>query len=199
MRYPKNYSIKILILTILTVAAIYTPHSNRYGDRDTDFNSESNKQGYNDSTYFKRLHEIENILNSEVPGNDFQAIDAVPANYFLIDLTDPANVSKRIPDDRKDGFIRFLDGHFYHIIPVFEKIGYSFIIYIKNDEIVKVFKRINCNHKGNSLEDVLAFAKIELPDDKNSRMIMKRLKKYREGIEFAPPMDNYGEGKPDCN
>lgn len=152
-----------------------------------------------DSVYLKRLQEIEELLNKEIPGNNFWSADAVPVNYFIFDLTDPKNTGKHMPDDNKDGFIRFTDGHFFHVIPVFEKFGYSFILYTKHGKIFKVFSRVNCNNSGNSLSDVLSFARLELSNDKHRKAILRRLKRYRDGIKFSKPMDNYGEGKPDCN
>jgi len=151
----------------------------------------------NDTAYYRRLRQIEKLLNDEITGYTFENHNGVPINYLLADLTDSLNVGKKLPNN-SHGYMKFITGHFYHLVPALKSISYSFIIYLDGDEM-KVFKYVNCSNKDDSLEDVIRFATNKLEDDPDKIGIVNRIKNYRSSVKFPKPMDNYGDVEPNCN
>jgi len=149
------------------------------------------------TVYYAKLRQMEKILNDEIPGYNFESYDGVPVNYLLADLTDSLNIGKKLPNDSQ-GNIKFISGHFYHLVPALKSISYSFIIYLEGDEM-KVFKYINCSNKGDNLDDVIRFAANKLSDNSDKVGIMNRIRNYRSSGKFPKPMDNYGDVEPNCN
>jgi hypothetical protein len=152
-----------------------------------------------DSSYFKMLEKIEDILNSEIENIRFKNYEGCPMNYLIADLTDSLNIGKNLPNDER-GFIKFTESHFYHVVPALKHMSYSFIIYFEKGRIMRTFKYVNCKKRGDSLEEVLEFANSKLKHDKEKADIIRRIRNYRSSVEFEIPMDNYGDSEPiDCN
>tara|TARA_R100000789_G_C3013937_1_gene151986 strand:+ start:389 stop:922 length:534 start_codon:yes stop_codon:yes gene_type:complete len=138
------------------------------------------------------LKDFELILNESIPEyrnyNDkgFTSLNnEIPIGYFVFDLTDVSNVSKRSPEDEGES-IKFYEGHYYHFAPVIMSISYSHIAYIEDDEL-KVFKSINCKDKGDNLLSVQMFAQ----NKKSNSDVMMRIDNYRKYGRYYIE-DNYG-------
>ena len=174
----------------------------QYSNCDNEYKKVSSIAGgdsfvtQSDRSYFRVLASIEHILNLSLPGHKFSNYKGVPVRYFIVDLSDTTNVGKEIPDDNND-FVRFVDGHFYHVVPSLRYISYSFIIYFDH-QIRKVFSRVNCGKKDNTITDVLAFAKKKLHGHDDEKTVLERIINYRTSIRFPIAMDNYEASEPKC-
>lgn len=102
--------------------------------------------------------------------------------FFVYDLTEPKNIH---PEPKKRGSnvdfscIRFVDNHVYHFAPFFIPYSFSHIVFLENGEL-KVFKFLNCEGKGDSLDDVVAYLNQKLNDNRQKNEVISRVKNYRE-------------------
>ena len=113
--------------------------------------------------------------------------------FFVYDLTDPNNIH---PEANKRGpildasCIRFLDHHVYHFSPFFIPYSFSHIAFLENGEL-KVFKVLNCEGKGDSLDDVVAYLEQKLKDDEQKDEVISRVKDYRKFGYYFTVDDTY--------
>jgi hypothetical protein len=96
-----------------------------------------------------------------------------PRAFFLYDLTDPSNT------ESNGGCTNLIEHHVYHLSPSASMFSFSHILFLNNGSI-KVFKSINCAHRGDSLSDVLKYLDSNLPNDDSKRQVIERVRKYRE-------------------
>jgi hypothetical protein len=148
-----------------------------------------------DSMYLKQCEEF---LRREIPSYSFSNDRGAPMGYGIADLTDPHNVSGDVMVNTT-GFIKFIVGHFYYLTPVLPHISHSFIIYVRADGRLKIFKYLNCPKKGDSLTAVVKFAKRRLRGSSDIDGILSRIRNYRSSVKLIMPTDNYGTGEPRCN
>jgi hypothetical protein len=94
--------------------------------------------------------------------------------FFIYDLTDTSNKEISSSD-----CINFINNHVYHFAPVQMMFSFSHML-ILEDGNLKIFKSINCNTKGDTLEDVIEYLSQKLKNDKDKGVIIDRVKKYRE-------------------
>jgi hypothetical protein len=151
-----------------------------------------------DSSYLRILQEIELLLNSKVPILRFKNDRGTPINYFIADLNDPINHGGAAGDEHPRK-IKFIKGHFYHVVPVLRHISFSFIVYLKKNGRLKAFNYVNCPNKGDSITEVIKYARRRLRFDIESESILARIVNYRASVEFLLPMDNYGDREPNCD
>lgn len=101
--------------------------------------------------------------------------------FFVYDLTDPRNIH---PEEKKRGpnldasCIRFEENHVYHFSPFYTPFSFSHIAFLENGQ-VKVFKLLNCEGQGDSLDDVVAYLDQKLKG-KNREQVISRVKDYRK-------------------
>jgi hypothetical protein len=102
--------------------------------------------------------------------------------FFVYDLTEPDNIH---PQENKRGplldwsCIRFVDHHVYHFSPFFIPYSFSHIAFLTNGEL-KTFKVLNCEGKGDSLDEVVTYLDQKLKDDKQKDEVISRVKDYRK-------------------
>jgi hypothetical protein len=131
-----------------------------------------------DAIYYSMLH-------SDWEGNKLR--------FFVYDLTDPTNIH---PEENKRGpsldasCIRFLDHHVYHFAPFFIPYSFSHLAFLENGKL-KVFKVLNCEGKGDSLDDVVAYLEQKLKADKQKDEVIGRVKDYRKFGYYFTVDDTY--------
>jgi hypothetical protein len=102
--------------------------------------------------------------------------------FFVYDLTEPENIH---PEVKKRGpnldssCIRFVDNHVYHFSPFFIPYSFSHIGFLEDGEL-KVFKLLNCEGKGDSLDDVVGYLNQKLKNNKEKDEVIRRVKDYRK-------------------
>ena len=138
------------------------------------------------------LSKFSQILNEEFPlyeeyqdGIFSNTNEGYTVGYTIFDLTDTLNYSTR-KGDNLYGKIILNDKHFYHFAPIPWIISISFIAYLEEDEI-KVFEYLNCEGKGDSIEDVITFAQEKKLLNQD---LEKSLRNYRDFVIYMA-MDNF--------
>lgn len=100
--------------------------------------------------------------------------------FFVYDLTEPSNKQTSLLER-----VEFKNNHVYHF--AFIDLPFSFSnIAVLEDGKLKIFKAINCEGKGSSLQDVVGYLNEKLKNDKNKDEIIKRVKNYREYGVYVP-------------
>jgi hypothetical protein len=134
------------------------------------------------------MGQLAGILNQSIPKNAiyFPLLHADREGnrlrFFVYDLTDPGNIH---PEEQKRGpnldasCIRFAENHVYHFAPFYIPFSFSHIAFLQNGE-VKVFRLLNCEGKGDSSDDVVAYLKQKLPDNKETEQVISRVRDYRK-------------------
>lgn len=113
---------------------------------------------------YKRVFEKGFHVNTEGRG----------VGFFVYDLTDLSNKETTLRD-----CIEFKNNHVYHFAPIRKRYSFSHIVILEDDNL-KVFRSINCNGKGDRLEDVISYLSEKLKDDKDKQEIISRVKNYRK-------------------
>jgi hypothetical protein len=157
-----------------------------------------NNYSVDSETLFKGrnfLLEFSNLLNRSIPEyrkqfrNGFFADRYKAVGFFVYDLTDPRN-----KQTSHDEFVYFVKNHVYHFAPIDLPYSFSFIAVLGETDL-KIFNAINCEGKGDSLNDVISYLEPKLNNDKNKDETLGRVKNYRQyGIYL--PFDN--KSKPQC-
>jgi hypothetical protein len=136
-----------------------------------------------DTLYDRRevLEKFASTLNSSIPeykevfedgfyiNNDGSAI-----GFFIYDLTDTINREIYLKE-----CIHFINNHVYHFAPIRLRYSFSHIAILENEEI-KFFKSINCNNRGDSVEDVLKYIDKKMSNDAKRIEVLQRVKSYRK-------------------
>lgn len=99
--------------------------------------------------------------------------------FFVYDLTDPSNKQTSLLER-----IEFKNNHVYHFGHIDAPFSFSNIAVLEDGK-PKIFKTINCEGKGDSLEDVIAYLNEKFRNDKNKDEIITRVKSYREYGAYA--------------
>jgi hypothetical protein len=146
-----------------------------------------------DKLYARRdtLQQFANILNVSIPefekerGVKFHVENEKAMGFGVYDLTDPSNA-----DPAETGAcVQFIDNHIYHVVPVLNVYSFSHIIILEGGNF-KVFRSVNCRDRGDKFEDVVAYLKVKLADDKNKDEVIGRVMNYRRYGIYAR-MDNF--------
>ncbi len=101
------------------------------------------------------------------------------SGFFVWDLTEPLNKQTSLLER-----VEFKNEHVYHFAFIDTPFSFSNIAVLENGK-PKFFKAINCKGKGESLEDVVAYLKEKLKNNKNKKEIISRVKNYREYGVYA--------------
>jgi hypothetical protein len=112
--------------------------------------------------------------------------------FFVQDLTDPNNIYSdiKLQSKKRSSCIRFADQHVYHFSPFFIPFSFSHIAFLDNGEL-KVFKLLNCDGKGDRLQDVLAYLDEKLKNNKDRDEVISRVKDYRKFGSYFTIDDTY--------
>lgn len=103
-----------------------------------------------------------------------------PIRFFVHDLTDTSNIGTPLSD-----CVSLKDRHVYHFAPIRSRRSLSHILYLEKGSL-KIFRSLNCDKKGESVQDVLAYVTPRLEDFKNREEIFERIKNYRKyGIYYS--------------
>lgn len=137
----------------------------------------------------KLIKKLGKILNKSIPENVWGKYGIAdngntPAGFFIYDLTDTSNKAINSTD-----CIEFKDNHIYHFAPFDYAFSLSHIVILENGKL-KVFKSINCEDRGDKLDDVIAYLNQKLGNDKNKNEILERVKNYKKYGKYFK-MDNY--------
>jgi hypothetical protein len=153
-------------------------------DKDKSLSRENNieKCKENPDNLYNRqkiLEQLANLLSSSIPKYkkyfpDFYVENESAGGFFIYDLTDISNKDISTTD-----CIKFQNNHVYHFSPYYIPFSFSHIL-ILEDGNLKIFKSINCEGKGDRLEDVVTYLNEKLKDDKNKDEIISRVKNYRK-------------------
>ena len=114
------------------------------------------------------------FLHSDWEGNKLR--------FFVYDLTEPDNIyseENKRGSSQDSSCIRFVDRHVYHFSPSFIPYSFSHIAFLENGKL-KVFKVLNCEGKGDSVDDVVAYLEKKMKDDKQKDEVISRVKDYRK-------------------
>lgn len=101
------------------------------------------------------------------------------SGFFVWDLTEPSNKQTSLLER-----VEFKNNHVYHFAFIDTPFSFSNIAVLEDGKL-KIFKTINCEGKGNSLEDVVGYLNKKSKNDKNKDEIIKRVKNYREYGVYA--------------
>lgn len=108
--------------------------------------------------------------------------------FFVWDLTEPSNRQTSLTE-----YVDFKDGHVYHLACI--DLPYSFSsIAVLNKGRIKLFKAINCEGKGNTVNDVFRYLKRFAKGNGKSELV-GRLKRYRQYGVYA---EFGGKSAPQC-
>jgi len=109
--------------------------------------------------------------------------------FFIYDLTEPSNKQTSLLER-----IEFKNNHVYHFADIDLPFSFSNIA-ILEDGKVRIFKAINCEGKGDSVEDVIRYLNEKLKYVKNRDEIIERVKNYRD---FGVYTSLNGVSAPQC-
>jgi hypothetical protein len=142
----------------------------------------------NSDTMYNRskvLNQLSDVLRVSVSTNvkkhysPFFVEESRAIGFFVYDLTDPSNRQTSLLER-----IQFKDHHVYHFAYIDAPFSFSNIVFLENGTL-KIFRAINCDGKGETLEDVIAFLKEKLKDRKDRDETIKRVKDYRQYGVYA--------------
>jgi hypothetical protein len=139
------------------------------------------------------LHELAKMLDGSVPEYKafytpgFYVKDEGAATFDIYDLIDPTNVDSVRAGRR---CINFLNGHIYHVYPAAYEFSFSHIVILEDGHFT-AFKSINCEGRGDTLDDVLRYLKQNGTYDQET---LERVKRYREYGSYTRT-DNYSRLK----
>jgi hypothetical protein len=99
--------------------------------------------------------------------------------YFVWDLTEPSNKQTSLLER-----VEFKNNHVYHFALIDAPYSFSNIAVLEAGKM-KIFRTLNCEGKGDSLKDVIAYLNKKLKNDKNKNEIVKRVENYRKYGVYA--------------
>jgi hypothetical protein len=113
------------------------------------------------------------LLNTDWEGKNLR--------FFVYDLTDPDNIYSDVKakQSKKALCVNFVDNHVYHFSPFFIPYSFNHIGFLQNGEL-KVFRLLNCEGKGDSLNDVVNYLDEKLKGDAEKDNVIGRVKEYRK-------------------
>jgi hypothetical protein len=133
------------------------------------------------------LQQLEGILRKSIP-KDAKYYGMLQSDwegknlrFFVHDLTDPNNIYSdiKLGSKKASSCIRFVENHVYHFSPFFIPFSFNHIAFLDNGEL-KVFKRLNCEGKGDTIADVVTYLEEKLKAAKDKDEIISRVKDYRK-------------------
>ncbi|MCE7997148.1 MAG: hypothetical protein HEP71_34630 [Roseivirga sp.] len=114
---------------------------------------------------------LNNALPKKANGNSrFSNSSVQPKGYFIFDLTDTTNATIK-----SSGHIDFREGHVYHFCPFRIWNSVSHIMILHKGEL-KIFRALNCDNKGDTVDEVLDYLKA---DYSNQKELLLRVENYR--------------------
>jgi hypothetical protein len=106
----------------------------------------------------------------EYESKGFFVKDGVPYNFFVYNLVDTINNSYI---ERRA--VQISDEGIYHFAPIRYRFSYSHIAVIHNGEM-KVFGFLNCDNRGNSIEEVVKYVRSNCSYEED---VINRILNYR--------------------
>ncbi len=135
---------------------------------------------------WKVLKQLSGVLRSSVSEKiqdqlswRFLVEESRANGFFVWDLTEPTNKQTSLLER-----VEFKNNHIYHFAFIDSPFSFSNIAVLEDGKL-KIFKVINCEGKGDSLEDVVAYLDEKLRGDKNKEEIINRVKNYRKYGVYA--------------
>ena len=140
-----------------------------------------------DKLYDRRdtLKQLSDILRSSAPElirkyyPPFFVEGAKANGFFIYDLTEPSNRQTSLLER-----VNFKNNHAYHFAYIDLPFSFSNIA-ILEDGKMKIFKAINCEGKGDTLQDVVDYLSQKFKADKNKEETIDRVKTYRKYGVYA--------------
>lgn len=175
-------------------------HYRRYGTYSTvdstEYTCGEKPPPNSDQLYLRRsvLHEFfKSLIYGSVPGGEPRHPIFVEADrgigFFIYDLTDPANKQTSMLER-----VEFKNNHVYHFASIDVPFSFSNIAFLE-DGRSKIFKAVNCEGKGDSLEDVIRYLNEKLKQNPKRDEIINRVKNYRD---YGVYVSDNGSSKPRC-
>lgn len=144
----------------------------------------------------KILSEFSKVIRDSVSENAegqfswwFPVEESRANGFFVYDLTDPENKQTSLLER-----VEFRQDHVYHFALIDAPFSFSNIAIIE-DGGLKIFRAINCEKKGDSVDDVIAYLKQKFENDRNRDEIIRRVKDYRKYGVYSPAD---GISEPQC-
>ncbi len=154
------------------------------GSCETKFQDEENFLNIMASTLNKNIPKYKRIYDEK----GFYIDNGHPKGFFVYDLVDTDKNSyptTKVITINKNGI--------YHFAPARYNLSFSHIAVIKDGKM-KIFSYINCNKKGDNIDDVIEF--IEKSNFKYNEAILEQVRNYRDyGMYFQTDPQSYIECK----
>lgn len=99
--------------------------------------------------------------------------------FFIYDLTEPANKQTSLLER-----VDFKNNHIYHFAYIDSPFSFSHIAILEDGKL-RVFRGVNCQGKGDKIEDVISYLNKRLKHDKNKDEIINQVKNYRKYGVYA--------------
>lgn len=100
--------------------------------------------------------------------------------FFIYDLVEPSNRQTSLLER-----VEFKNNHVYHFAHIDLPFSFSNIAVLE-DGYVRIFRTINCDGKGDSLNEVISYLNEKFKGDKNKDQIIERVNNYRRYGIYAP-------------
>jgi hypothetical protein len=126
---------------------------------------------YSRRTILYRFMEALGYFERNYPNYRIEADRAV--GFFVSDLTEPSNKQTSLLER-----IDFKDGHIYYFADIDLPFSFSNIA-ILEDGHIRIFRNINCEGKGDRIEELISYLNDKLKHDKNKDEIIQRIISYR--------------------
>lgn len=119
------------------------------------------------------LKYISGFLKEDIPGYSFMIYE----DGFSIEKGTiiGANIYDLITGESSS---EIENNHIYHISPIRYEYSYSYIIVVVDDRIFN-FKFINCENKGDNIDEAVKFIKEKLPISNDKHEVINRVRNYR--------------------
>jgi hypothetical protein len=109
--------------------------------------------------------------------------------FFVYDLTEPVNKQTSMLER-----IEFKNNHVYHFASIDSPFSFSNIAVLEDGKL-KIFKAVNCEGKGDSLEDVIRYLNDRVKQDPRRNEIINQVRNFREYGVYVSDNDL---SKPQC-
>ena len=180
-------SLLILILLLLAVSLFDLPPY----EGSAKVRAQANCPVNPDARYSRQatLEKLAAILDKSIPEykklypTGFYVNNKGAATFDIYDLVDPAN-SESVRGGTR--CVRFVDRHIYHLYPAVYGFSFSHIVVLEDGNL-KVFKSVNCEGRGDTIDAVLDYLRRKGGYDEQT---LARVSRYRE-FGIYTRTDNY--------
>lgn len=184
-----GYERRFLILILLFVAVSLSDLPPYEGSAQVP--AQANCPANPDARYSRQvtLEKLAAVLDRSIPEykdfypTGFYVNNKGAATFDIFDLVDPAN-SESVRGGTR--CVRFIDRHIYHMYPAVYGFSFSHIVVLEDGDL-KVFKSVNCEGRGDTIEAVLNYLRQKGGYDEQT---LGRVSRYREFGVYTRT-DNY--------